>query len=107
MNIGLSFRNIASGDHQITIGYQTDATGETFTLEVIDASGDEIDPGTEYTLDSNSMTTETIALSTAESDYIDSNGEVYIRIFDNDRGGGQNGDSTQSSLFIDFARVNN
>lgn len=107
MNIGLVFRNIASGDHQITIGYQTGATGETFTLEVIDASGDEIDSGTDYMLDSSSMTTKTITLSTVESDYIDSNGEAYIRIFDNDRGGGSNGDSTQSSIFIDFARVNN
>ncbi|SDJ80035.1 hypothetical protein SAMN05216226_109130 [Halovenus aranensis] len=97
---GLLIDGIASGTHSMAIEYEMGAGSEEYSLTVVDASGNEIDGATDYTLPrSGSVTTETFTLSQAESNYIDANGLAYIIVED------PGDDDTNDELFVDYIRI--
>ena len=98
---GFVFRDLAAGSHTLSINYQ--APGETFDVVVVDSNGAEIDSSTTYTLDSSTKTTTDFQLSPSESQYLDTNGEVYLVVEDNDRSGSS--DKTPDSLFVDWMEI--
>jgi hypothetical protein len=99
---GLRIDNISSGSHDIVIEYQmgTGSNSEEYALRVVDENGDEIDGATDYTLTpSGQLTTASFDLSQDESDYIDTNGQVYLVVSD------PGDDDTNDELFVDYVRV--
>jgi hypothetical protein len=101
LEIGFAFRDISSGSHTLSVKYR--APAESFDVVVVDSSGTEIDDSTSYTLDSTTSTTEDFQLSPSESQYIDSNGEIYLVVEDNNRSGAS--DKTPDSLFVDWMEI--
>jgi hypothetical protein len=104
LEVGLAFRDLASGDHKLALDYQiVNGRGETFELVLVNASGNEIDGGSTHELTSTTRTTTSFNLSTAESDYIDSNGEIFVVVRDNRRGSSR--DNLKSTVYMDYIEI--
>ena len=83
LSIGLAIRDIAAGSQTISLNYSKANNGENFEIVVVDQNGNEIDGGTTYTLGSKSGGP-TFTLSAPESNYVDTNGDLYVLVVDTD-----------------------
>jgi len=105
-SVGVAFRDVPSGPSQkLEIKYELGSSSEdreSYSFDIVDASGNDIDGSTTYDLSSSTNpTTSIITLSSQERQYLNDNGVLYIVIEDDD----VLGDADQTVYRIYYLRV--